>query len=91
MENPKDELYKGRVIGMADQFVELKRTIDDLDSLEEGPLGKMSFGGLKNEFKKVNDYFLLSEQIMAEKNVEKMTLELDLKDQKVKDLRNRIV
>lgn len=78
-------------MGVSEEMAELKRNIDMLDSLEDGPLGKMSFGNLKNEIKKVSEYFVLAEQIIKEKNVEKMGLEIELKDQKVRELRNKVV
>ena len=89
--NPKDELWRGRVVGIAEEIMEWKRSIDVLDTLEDGPLGKMSFGNLKNEVKKIGDYFVLAEEIVKEKMVERMMLDVEVKDQKVKELRNRVV
>lgn len=45
---------------MCEELNDLRKDMRALEDLEEGPLGKINFGGLKNEIKRIEDYFVLA-------------------------------
>lgn len=88
---PVDPNWAENAINAAKQLVEINADLQDLYRLENGKLGKMNFGNLKDEAKKKAEWFALAENVVRESSTNNIELKTTYKDSKVEQTRKKLL
>ena len=91
VDSPIDPEWSQRVISAARQVAEINADVQDLYRLENGKLGKIAFGNLKDDVKKRAEWFALTDTLIQESEANRIELKTSFKDSKVEQIRKKLL